>query len=94
MIPQNVRLFLGMILLLINTAAFVLYGIDKWKAVQNRWRISEAMLLGIALCGGPIGAYAGMKVFHHKTKKPKFYIGVPLMAAVWAVVISGILIKY
>ena len=81
------------IVIFMNAAAFLLYGIDKWKAVHDRWRISEAALLGIALCGGAAGAYAGMYTFHHKTKKPKFYIGVPLILVLW-IVIAGIVIKY
>lgn len=80
------------VLILINAAAFLLYGIDKRKAVHNQWRISEAALLGIALCGGAVGAYAGMRIFHHKTKKPKFYVGVPLMIVLWA--IAGMAVKY
>ena len=63
--------------IVINIAAFLLYGLDKQKARMNRWRIPEATLLGIAVLGGSVGAYAGMKAFRHKTKKPKFYIGVP-----------------
>ena len=63
--------------IVINIAAFLLYGLDKQKARMNRWRIPEATLLGIAVLGGSVGAYAGMKAFRHKTKKPKFSIGVP-----------------
>lgn len=81
------------IIIFINAAAFLLFGIDKWKAVHDRWRISEATLLGISLCGGAAGAYAGMHVFHHKTKKPKFYIGVPLMVILW-IVAAGLVMKY
>lgn len=64
-------------LLAINLIAFLMYGIDKWKAKKNKWRISEKTLLGAALLGGSIGALAGMRVFHHKTKHWKFRIGVP-----------------
>lgn len=80
-------------LILMNVAAFLLYGIDKRKAVHGQWRISEAMLLGIALCGGAVGAYAGMRIFHHKTKKLRFYVGVPLMIVLWAA-IAGMAVKY
>lgn len=64
-------------LLLINIVAFMTYGIDKGRAVKHNWRIPEATLIAIALFGGSIGAFVGMQYFHHKTKKPKFYIGVP-----------------
>ena len=47
-------------LLFINIAAFITFGIDKWKAEQHMWRIPEATLLGLAAAGGSIGALAGM----------------------------------
>ena len=49
-----------------------MYGIDKWKAHRKQWRISEKMLLFLAVIGGSAGALAGMYIFHHKTlhKKP------------------------
>lgn len=65
--------------LLINIITFVVYGIDKWKAQRNRWRISEKMLLFLAIIGGSVGALAGMYTFHHKTLHKKFTIGVPLI---------------
>lgn len=63
----------------INVIAFLMYGLDKQKAKRRQWRIPEATLLGVAVIGGSIGAFLGMQVFHHKTKKPKFYIGVPMI---------------
>lgn len=63
----------------INVVAFLLYGLDKQKARMNRWRIPEKVLLGLAFAGGSIGAYVGMKTFHHKTHKTKFSVGVPLI---------------
>ena len=38
-------------------------------------------LLGLAAAGGSVGALLGMHLFHHKTRKKKFTIGVPLMLA-------------
>lgn len=66
-------------LLAVNIVAFLLYGLDKQKARMNRWRISERVLIMAAVAGGSVGAYAGMKMFSHKTKKPKFYLGVPVI---------------
>ncbi len=63
----------------VNTIAFFIYGIDKWKAKRSRWRISEATLLGMAVIGGSVGAWMGMKVWHHKTLHKKFKYGVPLI---------------
>ena len=79
-------------LLIINAAAFILYGFDKWKAVRHKWRISENTLIGSAILGGGIGAYIGMWVFHHKTKHPKFVIGVPAIIII-EVIIAVLLAK-
>ena len=54
-------------LIVINVVTFLVYGIDKWKAKQGSWRISEATLLILAAIGGSIGALLGMKIWHHKT---------------------------
>ena len=64
-------------LAVINIVAFFLYGIDKWKARHDKWRITEARLLWIAVAGGSIGALLGMKVWHHKTQHAKFRFGLP-----------------
>jgi uncharacterized membrane protein YsdA (DUF1294 family) len=66
-------------LLGINLLTFFVYGIDKWKAKRDKWRIPEATLLMLAALGGSVGALLGMTVFHHKTKHKKFLIGVPLI---------------
>ena len=69
-------------LLIINIIAFIMYGIDKWKAHRKQWRISEKMLLFLAVIGGSAGALAGMYIFHHKTLHKKFTIGVPLILVI------------
>lgn len=61
----------------INAVSFVAYGIDKLKAKKGKWRIPEATLLLMAVAGGSIGAWMGMKVWHHKTLHKKFRYGVP-----------------
>ena len=66
-------------LLAINIVSFFLYGIDKYKAKKNKWRISEATLLMIAVIGGSIGAWAGMRFWHHKTMHKKFKYGIPVI---------------
>ena len=62
-------------LVVINMATFLTYGIDKWMAKKSLWRIREASLLGLAVLGGSIGAWLGMKVWHHKTMHKKFKYG-------------------
>ncbi len=68
--------------ILINVVTFFLFGIDKWKAKKGRWRISEATLLIFAVIGGSIGAWLGMKTWHHKTMHKKFKYGIPLILLV------------
>ena len=65
--------------LVINAATFIIYGIDKDKAKKAKWRISEATLLTMAAVGGSIGAWLGMKAWHHKTQHRKFKYGVPII---------------
>ena len=64
-------------LVFVNVIAFLVYGVDKLKARKGRWRISEATLLLLALVGGSVGAWLGMKVWHHKTMHLKFKYGLP-----------------
>ena len=64
-------------LLAINAVTFIVYGIDKYKAKKAKWRISEATLLLLAVLGGSVGAWMGMKVWHHKTMHKKFKYGIP-----------------
>ncbi len=85
--------FYGILIYLaaINIAAFFLYGIDKWKARHDKWRVTEARLLWIAVAGGSIGALLGMKIWHHKTKHNKFRFGLPaiLILQLAAVLAAG-----
>lgn len=67
---------------IINIIAFILYYADKRKAEQSKRRIPERSLLFYSFLGGSIGSYLGMLVWHHKTRKPKFRIWVP----VWFIV--------
>ena len=58
-----------------------MFGADKVRAAKGRWRISEAALILAALLGGSIGALAGMRIFHHKTRHRKFTVGIPVILA-------------
>lgn len=69
-------------LVLINASAFFLMLADKQKARKKKWRIPESTLLAVAALGGSFGALAGMYTFHHKTKHPRFTIGVPVILAI------------
>lgn len=63
--------------LAVNLITFVVYGIDKRRAMQNKWRISESTLIWLAVIGGSIGAMIGTKLWHHKTRHRKFKYGIP-----------------
>lgn len=64
-------------LFIVNAAGLLFMLVDKQKARKKQWRIPEATLLGIAAAGGSIGALFGMYLFHHKTKHPQFFLGLP-----------------
>ena len=76
---MNLTNILIIYLVIINLAAFFIFGIDKRRAIKNRWRIAESTLFLLALIGGSIGAEAGLYVFHHKTRHLRFVIGIPLI---------------
>ena len=67
-------------LLTINAAGFVLMLADKHKAKKKLWRIPEATLMTVAALGGSVGSLLGMYTVRHKTKHPKFAVGIPLLA--------------
>ena len=64
-------------LLAINAVVFIMYGIDKYKTKKAKWRIPEATLLLLDVLGGSIGAWMGMKAWHHKTMHKKFKYAIP-----------------
>ena len=72
----------GIYLLIVNLTAFFLYGIDKKRAIKQKWRISEKTLILIAVIGGSVGSICGMQVFRHKTKHIKFKFGLPAILIV------------
>ncbi len=74
-------------LIVINAIAFFVFGIDKYKAQKNRWRIPEKVLFLLSAIGGSVGGLLGMYTFRHKTKKTAFKIGIPLILIVQVVLI-------
>lgn len=73
-----VRLLL-IYVLVVNVVTFLVYGIDKYKSRHGKWRIPESTLLAWAVVGGSVGAWCGMKIWHHKTLHRKFRYGVPVI---------------
>ena len=66
-------------LLFFNLLAFTLFGIDKNKAIRNAYRIPEKTLFLVAILGGSLGAFLGMRLYHHKTRRTSFRIGIPVI---------------
>lgn len=83
----------GGYLIFINIIGLSIIAIDKQKAKKGCWRIKESTLLFVSILGGSLGVLLSMKVFHHKTKKPKFYIGIPLIILVQSIMIYIIINK-
>jgi uncharacterized membrane protein YsdA (DUF1294 family) len=71
---------------IINSFALMVFGIDKLKSKKGGWRVPESRLLLIAFFG-PFGAYAGMLLFRHKTRKIKFLL-VPIFLLIQAILIA------
>lgn len=71
--------FIILFFIIMSIVTFIMYFIDKRKAVKKRWRIPEATLLTVSFLGGSFGAFLAMKTFRHKTQHAKFYITVPVM---------------
>ena len=77
-------------LALINIAAFIIMGVDKYKAVHKKWRIPERTLFIFVILGGSLGGICGMYAFRHKTLHKKFVFGFPAILIVQ--IVLGILI--
>lgn len=77
-------------LVIINIISYIAFGVDKRLAESNGYRISEKCLLFLSLIGGCFGGMVGMYCFHHKTKKDKFKILIPLFVIIWIFVIESV----
>ena len=91
---NEIHIILTIYLIAINIATFFVYGIDKWKARRSRWRIPESTLLTLAVLGGSIGAFIGMRTCHHKTMHDKLKYGVPLIMNLQVVLAVYIYIRF
>ena len=78
-------------LLAVNALSLIIMHYDKYLAKNNKWRIPEKTLLGIAVIGGSLGCILGMYSARHKTRKPKFTIGLP-MIFILQILVSALLI--
>lgn len=74
-----IKKILVIYIIVINVIGFFIMGLDKEKAKKNHWRIKERTMFMTAFLGGAAGVISGMKIFHHKTKKPSFEFGIPIL---------------
>lgn len=84
----------GCCLTVVNAVAFIVYGIDKYRARNAKWRIPEATLLMLAVVGGSVGAWLGMKAWRHKTRHMKFRYGVPVILLLQIVVATLLYVNH
>ena len=77
-------------LILINIAGLAVMGIDKRRAIRGAWRVPEKVFFILAAVGGSVGSFAGMYLFHHKTKHWYFVVFIPLIMVVQ--IVAAILI--
>ncbi len=78
----------------VNILTFLIYGLDKLKAKRHQRRIPEHTLLLLAFVGGSIGAWWGMKVWHHKTLHKKFTISIPILFLLQTALVAYLWKKY
>lgn len=76
-----------------SVIAFAAFGLDKYKAKTDKWRTPEKTLFILAILGGGIGAFLGMRVFRHKTKHTQFVIGIPAIMIVQLILIGWLWLK-
>lgn len=90
--PLNPIYIVLIYLAAINVVTFFLYGIDKYKAKHAKWRVKEATLIWLSVFGGSIGAWLGMKAWHHKTQHKKFKYGIPVTLILHITALIGFLV--
>ena len=88
--PRELWLMLGLYLLIVNLAAFLLMGVDKARAKKDRWRVPEKTLFLPVVLGGSVGGILGMRVFRHKTQHWYFRIGFPLILVLQIALVVGL----
>ncbi|MBC7311005.1 MAG: DUF1294 domain-containing protein [Rhizobium sp.] len=64
---------------LYNVVVFGVYAFDKAAARNGDWRVRESTLLWLAVLGGGIGAFLGQRLLRHKTRKPPFFVVLPVL---------------
>jgi uncharacterized membrane protein YsdA (DUF1294 family) len=86
---RNIDLVAATLFAVFNVAAFLTFGVDKWRASRSKRRVSELSLVLLAALGGWIGGFIGMQAFRHKTAKLSFKLKyavalIPFVSEIWA----------
>lgn len=71
--------FFYIYLVVINIIAVIVTVHDKSAAQRGAWRVKERTLMLISALGGAPAMYLTMLTIHHKTRKPLFMIGIPVI---------------
>ncbi len=87
MMPIQIYLFA------INILTFVLFAVDKARAMNREWRIRESVLLFSSIIGGALGGFLAMQIFRHKTKTAVFKYGMPIILLIQITLIYFLKIK-
>ena len=77
--PDNIYLYIGIYLAVINLIAAGLVLHDKLATRSGSWRAKERTLLLVSAIGGSVFMLAVMRIIRHKTKKAKFMVTIPIM---------------
>ena len=88
---SNVKTIISLYFIIVNLLGLTSFFIDKQKAKRQSWRTPEATLFTIAVFGGSIGCLLGMYLFRHKTKKPAFFIGMPVILGIQLLILLFVL---
>ncbi|WP_242841705.1 DUF1294 domain-containing protein [Desulfitibacter alkalitolerans] len=90
---ESWKAYLVLYFLILNFSGYSVIWYDKKKALKGQWRIPETRLFALALMGGSLGIYYGMKAFRHKTQHLSFKYGMPLLIGVNMVLFGIIFYK-
>lgn len=78
---------------LVSLAAVIVCGWDKHQARKGGRRVPENTLLLLCVLGGSAAFWVAMYRFHHKTRKPKFYLGVPAILVMQIAISIWLLVR-
>ncbi|MBR4758451.1 MAG: DUF1294 domain-containing protein [Bacteroidaceae bacterium] len=82
--------YFGYFILVMTVLTFIVFGIDKWKAKNEQWRVPESTLFLLAIFGGSIGGWLGMEIWRHKTQHWYFRLGIPIIVVLQVALILWI----